>query len=253
MSEKKWVTTELDINGFKYDAKFTEETVNEVFLPFLKKLTALHGQVGGRKLIAYLVAPPGSGKSTIASYLEKLSKEHQELTTIQALGMDGFHFSSAYMDAHFAMVDGRTIPMKMIKGAPETFDLDTLLTKIREIKQEEADWPIYDRNIHDIVQDAVSVEAEIILIEGNYLLLKDPKWLNIRTLSDYSAFLKADPEMLKSRLIGRKIKGGKSQEEAEQFYNNSDKKNVELVLNNSAEADETWVLEADGDITKEEE
>ncbi len=253
MTEKNWVTYEADANGFKTEARFTEDTVNEVFIPFLKKLTEVYGQVGGRKVIAYLVGPPGVGKTITAHYLEKLSREHQELTTIRALGIDGFHFTNAYMDAHFAMVDGSTIPMKSIKGAPETFDLDAMQSKIREIKQEETDWPVYDRNIHDVVPDAISVEAEIILIEGNYLLLKDPRWTNIRTLADYTAFIKTDPEILKTRLIDRKVRGGKTQAEAEDFYNKSDGRNVALVLNNSAEADETWTLEPDGDITKEEE
>ena len=252
MSEKNWITFETEANGFKTEAKFTQEAVNEVFLPFLKKLNEVYGQVGGRKVVAYLAGPPGVGKTITAQFLEKLSKERQDLTNIRALSIDGFHFNNAYMDAHFAMVDGSTIPMKMIKGAPETFDLDNLQSKIREIKQEEVDWPIYDRNIHDVIPDAISVEAEILLIEGNYLLLKNPKWTNIRTLADYTAFIKADSEILKTRLIERKVRGGSTQAEAEQFYRTSDGKNVENVLNNSAEADETWILEADGDITKEE-
>ena len=250
MSEKKWVTHEMEVNGFKTEAKFSEDAINNVFLPFLKKLTEVHGQVGGRKVVAYLVAPPGAGKTTISQFIEKLSKEHEELTKVKALSIDGFHFTNAYMDAHFAMVDGSTIPMKMIKGAPETYDVDNLQGKIREVKQDEVDWPIYDRNIHDVVPDAISVDAEILLIEGNYLLLKNPRWTNIRVLADYTVFIKADPEMLKTRLIERKVRGGKSQGEAEQFYKTSDSRNVEQVLNNSAEADETWNLEADGDITK---
>lgn len=252
MSDKKWTTFETEVNGFKTEAKFTEEAINNVFLPFLRKLTSLYGELGGRKLIAFIVAPPGSGKTTLVQFLEKLSKDHEELTTIKALGIDGFHYTNEYMNAHFAMIDGSTIPMKMIKGAPETFDVDGIQGKIREAKQDEVDWPIYDRNIHDVVPDAISVEAEILLIEGNYLLLNNPRWTNIRVLSDYNVFIKADPEMLKDRLVERKVRGGKSQDEAEQFYRTSDSRNVELVLNNSAEADETWTLEVDGDITKEE-
>ena len=252
MSEKKWTTFETEVNGFKLEAKFTEEAINNVFLPFLRKLTSLHGELGGRKLIAFMVAPPGSGKTTLVQFLEKLSKDHAEFTKIKALGIDGFHYTNEYMNAHFAMVDGSTIPMKMIKGAPETFDVDGLQGKIREAKLDEVDWPIYDRNIHDVVPDAISVEADILLIEGNYLLLNNPRWTNIRVMSDYNVFIKADSEMLKSRLIDRKVRGGKTQNEAEQFYRTSDSRNVELVLNNSAEADETWILEADGDIIKQE-
>ena len=251
MSEKNWKTYEMEVNGVKYEARFTEEAIEEVFLPFLKKLTEVQARVG-RKAIIYIAAPPATGKTMLAQFLEKLSKERIEFTNIRTLGIDGFHYSNAYMDAHFAIVDGSTIPMKSIKGAPETFDVDALQDKIREVKQDDTNWPIYDRNIHDVIPDALSVDdTEIILIEGNYLLLKNPKWTNIRALADYTVFIKADPETLKPRLIERKIKGGKTQNEAEHFYNTSDSKNVELVLNNSAESDETWILLPDGDFEKE--
>ncbi|MBR1860223.1 MAG: nucleoside/nucleotide kinase family protein [Selenomonadaceae bacterium] len=250
MSDKQWTTYTMEVNGFEYEAQFSDEAVNNVFLPFIKKLTDIYGQVG-RKIIAYLVAPPAVGKSTVSQFIEKLSREHVEYTNIRALGLDGFHFSNAYMDAHFAVIDGSTIPMKMVKGAPETFDLDILQEKIREVRLEGTKWPLYDRIIHDVVPDAIDVEDEIILIEGNYLLLKNPRWTNIRAMADYTVFIKADPELLKHRLIERKIKGGKTQNEAEHFYNTSDSKNVELVLNNSAEPDEIWILQSDGDYVKD--
>ena len=250
MSDKQWNTYEMEVNGLKYNAKFTDKAINEIFLPFLKKLTDLQAQLD-RKVVAYLAAPPAAGKTILSKFLERLSKEHSDLTDICALGIDGFHFSNDYMNAHFAIVNGSTIPMKMIKGAPETFDVDTLHNKIREVRQDDTKWSIYDRNIHDILPDAISVnDADIILIEGNYLLLQNPKWTNIRVLADYSVFVKADTDMLKTRLIERKIRGGKTQSEAEHFYNTSDGKNVELVLNNSAKADENWIVETDGDFSK---
>ena len=250
MSEKKWVNFNTNANGFEIEAKFSQETIDNVFLPFLKKLTELHAQLE-RKVVAYLAAAPGTGKTIITQYLEKLSQDHSEVDTIKALSMDGFHYTNEYMNAHFAIVNGSTIPMKMIKGAPETFDVDSLQDKIREVKLEDVDWPGYDRTIHDVVQNAISVESDIVLIEGNYLLLNNPKWTNIRVLADYTVFVKADPEMLKPRLIERKVRSGKTQSEAEQFYLTSDGKNVDLVLKDSATADETWILEADGNLIKE--
>ena len=137
-----------------------------------------------------------------------------------------------------------------IKGAPQTFDVDGLHDKIREVRQEGTDWNIYDRKLHDVVKDVLSVEDDIILIEGNYLLLKDPHWTNIRVLADYTVFIEADPNILKERLISRKIQSGLSREEAENFYFASDGKNVENVLKNSAPANETWKMLDDGDFIK---
>ncbi|MBQ6131479.1 MAG: hypothetical protein IJL12_03985 [Selenomonadaceae bacterium] len=56
---------------------------------------------------------------------------------------------------------------------------------------------------------------------------------------------------MRERLINRKVAGGKSREEAERFFDFSDSKNIERVLKNSARADETWKLLADGDFERQ--
>ena len=89
------------------------------------------------------------------------------------------------------------------------------------------------------------------LIEGNYLLLKEAGWTNVRVLSDYSVFIEAPQDILRERLINRKIEGGLSREDAERFYEFSDSKNIERVLKNSARADETWKLLPNGDFEKQ--
>ena len=249
MSEKKWQTYEVEVNGLKQNLKFSDEAVENIFKPFLRKLSELK-EITGRKIVAFIAAPPATGKSSLILFLEKLSRENIEFSPIRALGMDGFHYKNDYLNSNKIQRDGKEIFLKEIKGAPETFDVDTLQTKIREVRQEGTDWNIYDRNIHDVVENAFSVEDEIILIEGNYLLLKDPRWTNIRALADYTVFITADAEFLKNRLIERKVQGGKSREEAEKFYYASDSKNVEQILNNSAHANETWKLLPDDDFEK---
>ena len=52
---------------------------------------------------------------------------------------------------------------------------------------------------------------------------------------------------MKERLIARKMAGGKSREDAERFYRESDRVNVERVLKKSWPADETWQMLGDGD------
>ena len=246
MSEKIWVNDELDISGFKYPVRYNQETIENLFVPLLKHLSQLRTDLD-RKVICYLAAPPCAGKTALSMFLEKLSRERDDLDPIRTVSMDGFHFSNDYLGSHLAMRDGSTIPMKFIKGAPETFDTDLMQQKLRAVRGDGADFPIYDRNIHDVIPDAMSVEDDIILLEGNYLLLKSPKWTNIRALADYSVFIKAEPELLKDRLIERKLHGGKTPEQAEKFFNQSDVSNINLVTNNSVGADETWHLTADGD------
>ncbi|MBR1647681.1 MAG: nucleoside/nucleotide kinase family protein [Selenomonadaceae bacterium] len=229
---------------------YNAETIENVFMPFLHELTALRMTLD-RKVIAYLVGAPGSGKSTLAEFLEQLSRERQsEVDIVRALPMDGYHYSAAYMDITTVERDGKQILMREIKGAPETFDVDLLVEKIREVRQEGTNWNIYDRKIHDVLPDYLSVEDEIILIEGNYLLLKEIGWTNVRTLADYSVFLDVPFEILRERLINRKAQGGLSREDAEKFFEFSDAKNLRRILNNSAQADETWKFVTDGEFIK---
>ena len=248
--DKKFLTYNMEINGLTQEVRFSESAVEEIFMPLLHELTDLRLTLD-RKVIAYLVAPPGSGKSTLAQFLELLSRERSEVDDIRALGMDGFHYTTAYLNSKTIDYNGKNILMRDIKGAPETFDVDLLVEKIREVRQEGTDWNIYDRRIHDVLPDYMSVEDDIILLEGNYLLLNEPNWTNVRVLADYSVFIDADANLLKERIISRKVKGGYSREDAEKFFADSDAKNIERVLKNSARADETWKLLPDGDFEKQ--
>ena len=248
---KNFLTYNMEVNGLWQELKFSESAIEEIFMPFLHELTDLKMTLD-RKVIAYLVAPPGAGKTSLAQFLEKLSRERsKEVDTIRALGIDGYQFTNAYMNITQIERDGEKILMRDIKGAPETFDIDLLVDKIREARQEGTDWNIYDRQIHDVLPDYWSVEDDILLIEGNYQLLKEAGWTNVRVLADYSVFIDAPVEILRERLINRKIAGGKSREEAEAFYDFSDSKNIERVLKNSARADETWKLLPDFDFEKQ--
>lgn len=247
---KNFLTYNMEVNGLWQEVSFNAATIEEVFMPFLHELTDLKMTLD-RKVIAYLVAPPGTGKSTLAQFLEQLSREHsKEVDVVRALSIDGYHYTAAYMDVKTVERDGEQVLMRDIKGAPETFDLDLLVDKIREVRQEGTNWNIYDRKIHDILPDYWSVEDDIILLEGNYLLLKESGWTNVRVLADYSVFIEAEPYLLRERLINRHVAGGKSREAAERFYDFSDSKNIERVLKNSARADETWKLLPDGDFEK---
>ena len=99
---------------------------------------------------------PGVGKTTTAQFLEYLSKREKDIQEIQAIGLDGFHFHQDYILTHEACVDGKMVPMKEVKGCPETFDIEKLKRKLAELKDGTTKWPIYDRKIHDVVEDALN-------------------------------------------------------------------------------------------------
>jgi len=235
------------INGFEIQASFSQETVTNTLTPLLVKLAAMQHNRNGR-LIVFLAGPPACGKSTLAAFLALLFRQYGASEAIQVVGIDGFHYHQDYILTHTVRHNNAEVPMKDLKGCPESYDVDKLYAAVLALKERNIKWPFYDRRLHDVVKDAIVVDAQIVLIEGNWLLLSEGKWRDLQALCDYSIMLRSDESALESRLIQRKIRGGLSSHEAVQFYRNSDKLNVARCLNNSTSADLTLRLSPDGHI-----
>ena len=236
----------VNINGIDVAAQYTDENIREIFIPLLERLGEIQRQKGGR-VIAFLAAPPGAGKSTLASFLQYLAESEGILNNLQVIGMDGFHRRHAYLQTHSMMRDGKEIMMVDVKGAPETFDIDLLMERLQKVAAGEVcGWPVYDRNLHDAVDDAIVVDSDVVLLEGNYLLLEDPGWNELADLVDYTIFVSADEDQLRQRLVDRRIASGHEKEDSVKFVEFSDLYNARTILKNSKKADLQLKLEADG-------
>ncbi|MBR5230924.1 MAG: nucleoside/nucleotide kinase family protein [Clostridia bacterium] len=235
----------LVINGFEVSAVWDENTVEDILLPLLETWKTLHKQKEGR-LIAFLAAPPATGKSTLAAYLELLAAKIPHMPSLQAVGMDGFHYPQAYISSHTVWREGKELPMQRVKGAPETFDVNKLSRALADLRKGDGTWPVYDRTVHDVKEDALRVTADIVLVEGNYLLLDEEIWRNLP--HDYAVFITAEEPQLKARLIARKMRGGATREEALSHYETADGPNVRLTLEKRLPADLTLRMLGDGKL-----
>lgn len=239
------------VNGLQTVARYDDKTVENVFIPLLKKWTELY-KTYNRRIIVFLSAPPGTGKTTVAQFLEYLSNQLSDVQKIQAIGLDGFHYHQDYIESHTVMVNGKEVPMKSVKGSPESFDIQKLERKLECLKDLNVKWPIYDRTLHDVIEDQVDVTDSIVLIEGNWLLLKEAGWMDLIDECDYSVFIAAKEEDLKNRLVQRKVKGGSTQESAEQFYEKSDRKNIIRLMNAHWQPNTLLSMQEDGSYVWEE-
>lgn len=249
MREKEWHTYEMMVNGLPQKIRYNADTVEGLFLPLLRRLRELQRR-SGRRCIVFLAAPPATGKSTLAQFLAQLSRTEECLPPVQALGMDGFHYPNRYLAAHTILRDGEEIPLTSIKGAPETFDVPALAAKLSAAREERVTFPVYDRRIHDVVPDAVTADAPILLVEGNWLLLDEEPWHVLCPLADYTLRIDVPPELLRGRLIARKVQGGSTAEDAVAFYEASDAPNILRFAAHVGAADEIWRMMADGDFTR---
>ncbi len=234
-------TYTFNVNGFTIDASYSSEEIATIFTPLLQTITKLQKQLN-RRIVVFIAAPPGCGKTPLASFLQYLSETNDDFSAVQAIGIDGFHYHQDYLNKHE--------PLAKYKGRWDTFDVSSLKGKLSSLKSNDVYWPIYDRNIHDSIDNQILVNGEIIILEGNYLLYNKNNWEDIYQYCDYSVFITADEKLLEKRLISRKQMGGSSLQEAIDHYNVTDKPNIVEIINNHYPADLTLNISEAGNYSK---
>lgn len=138
--------------------------------------------------------------------------------------MDGFHLAQSELER---------IGRADRKGAPDTFDVDgfvALLGRLRDPART-VYAPEYRRDLHNPVAGAVAVspQARLVVVEGNYLLLDDHGFGLVAGLLDESWFLAPDDVLRRSRLVARHESFGKSPEAARAWSHGPDEGNARLV------------------------
>ena len=89
----------------------------------------------------------------------------------------------------------------------------------------------------------VVLEADVVVTEGNYLLLADPDWEPVRQCLDEVWFCALDDEVRRDRLITRHVDAGRTPESATEWVDRSDEANARRVSPTAAGAD---VIVVDG-------
>ncbi|MFI2709759.1 nucleoside/nucleotide kinase family protein [Micromonospora sp. NPDC018662] len=182
---------------------------------------------GPRQLLG-IAGAPGVGKSTLA---ERIVAEVGP--TARLVPMDGFHLAGPAL-TRLGRV-GR-------KGAPDTFDVNGFVATLRRLRRLEPTsvWaPEFRRDLEEPVAGAIEVPPEVRLVvtEGNYLLLRDDPWEEVRSLLHQAWFLDLDAELRLRRLTARHEAYGKSPEQARAWALGSDEENARLVAGTAGHAD----------------
>jgi len=188
-------------------------------------------QTQRERLLVAIVGPPGSGKSTLAAaVVDQLNAAASDQAAL--VPMDGYHLDNEELVA---------LGLLQRKGAPDTFDAESLLELITQIRAASTDirYPTFDRNLDATVPNGGLLKREIpiVVIEGNYLLLDKPVWRQLKAQFDLSVFLQPSKSELERRLIDRWLHYGFSPQEARRKALGNDMVNAELVLSSSLPAD----------------
>jgi pantothenate kinase len=187
---------------------------------------------GKRKIVA-LAGAPASGKSTLAKQLSDTLCARG--TPAQVVPMDGFHLDNSIL------IERGLLPRK---GAPETFDHAGLLDLVARLKDDDnIRYPLFDRELDAALAGAghLRADCDMVIVEGNYLLLNDPNWNALRQHWDVSILLSVPMPTLTDRLVQRWLDNGMPRDLAVKRAEENDLRNARLVDAGSAVPDVTLI------------
>ena len=193
------------------------------------KLLAL--KISGRMLVG-IAGPPGVGKSTCAKSLEA-GLNASVGCSAAVFPMDGYHYDDAILAERGLL--GR-------KGAANTFDVAGfchMLKRLRKNGEFEIAVPIFDRKLELSRAGAriIPQSVDILIVEGNYLLLNQPPWCAVIQHLDATIMLSASETTLHERLVERWKSYGIPEVEIPVRVEGNDFPNGRLVLSQSVAAD----------------
>jgi pantothenate kinase len=191
------------------------------------------------RLIIGVAGPPGCGKSVFSALLVAVLNAHTAQDTACVVGMDGWHFPNAYLDHHTTLRAGQRVSLRSIKGAPETFDVQALLSFLASIRGGgTARYPVYSRRLHDPIPNAgeIHLQHKYVIVEGNYLFLNEPPWKAFQSFFDILIYIDASLQAIQPVLLERHLRGGKDLEAALRQIQAVDIPDAERVLSGSIPA-----------------
>ncbi len=184
------------------------------------------------RVIAAIAGPPGSGKSTVAEKLCALLNA-SAAGTAAILPMDGYHLDDMLITP---------LGLRPRKGIPETFDPDGLyhmLLRLRTNDVAQVAVPVFDRDIEISRAGAryIPSTVSVVVVEGLYLLLKQPPWPRLRPLFDLAVMVDVPEPLLRDRLTARWVGYGLTPQEVDWKVNGNDLPNGRFVRTESAAPD----------------
>ncbi|WP_426517889.1 nucleoside/nucleotide kinase family protein [Diaminobutyricibacter sp. McL0618] len=175
------------------------------------------------RVVLGIAGSPGSGKTTLAADIVGALGERGIAAAY--LPMDGFHLANATLDA---------LGRHDRKGAIDTFDgwgFVGLLERIHTERDHPVYAPGFDRAVDEPIAGALTIapETQIVVAEGNYLLVDEEPWSRIPSLLAEAWFCAAPEGERMRRLVDRHQRHGRTPAAALAWARDVDGANALLI------------------------
>lgn len=186
----------------------------------------------GDRVLLGVAGAPGAGKTTLAERIVAAVEAEGRFRAAH-VPMDGFHLADAALDR---------LGRRGRKGALDTFDgwgYRSLLRRLRDRADEPVWAPGFERVLEQPIAGSIAVGPEIDLVvsEGNYLLVDASPWSEAAALLDEVWFCDAPEAVRRERLIARHIAFGKEPAAAAAWVDAVDLPNAAAIEPTRARAD----------------
>lgn len=178
----------------------------------------------GDRVLLGITGSPGAGKTVLAQRL------------VAAVAADGrFRAAHVPMDGfHLADVALERLGRAARKGAIDTFDgwgYLALLQRLRARADEPVWAPGFERELEQPIAGSIEVGADVDLVvsEGNYLLVDDAPWRDAAATLDEVWFCDAPLAVRRRRLIDRHVAFGKTPAAATAWVDSVDLPNAARI------------------------
>ncbi len=215
--------TEEEITRLKgINEDLSLEEVAEIYLPLsrllnfyissnLRRQAVLEQFLGTNvQRIPYIISIAGSvavGKSTPARVLQALLSRWPEHRHVELITTDGFLHPNSVLKERGLMKK---------KGFPQSYDMHRLVKFVSDLKSgvPQATAPVYSHLIYDVIPngDKTVAQPDILILEGLNVLQSgmdyphDPHHVFVSDFVDFSIYVDAPEELLKSWYINRFLK-----------------------------------------------
>ncbi len=174
-----------------------------------------------------ITGAPGAGKSTASQAIVRRLGSRCAIVE-----MDGFHLANRELDR---------LGRRERKGAPDTFDVGGYAALLHRLRSADSIVyaPVFDREIDESIGSATAVEPRtpLIVTEGNYLLLPNGSWPQVRAAIDTVWYLEVPEATRTQRLMKRHSRFGRSSEAAADWVRRVDQPNADMIAAARSRAD----------------